>query len=58
MHNDKHAAHRDIKADNIILDVELQLVIVDFGYAVDQNISKQDQYRGTKLYMAPEIVER
>jgi serine/threonine protein kinase len=23
MHNDKHAAHRDIKADNIILDVEL-----------------------------------
>ena len=42
MHNKKKAAHRDIKADNIMLDVELQVVLVDFGYAVDKNIEKLD----------------
>lgn len=56
----KKVCHRDIKAENVIIDGDdLQVKLIDFGLAchVDPN-SLMDQVIGTMLYMAPEIVQK
>jgi len=49
--------HRDIKAENCIIDKQLNCRIIDFGLSqtCDQ-IYKEKLVVGTKLYMAPEIL--
>lgn len=54
MHN-KGVVHRDLKLENILLTDQLDLKIVDYGFATYKNIKRLDSFKGTKTYMAPEI---
>ena len=47
--------HRDIKAENILVDEHMNLKLIDFGFASYQNNDKLENYLGTPAYMAPEI---
>ena len=49
--------HRDIKLENILLDSNLNVKLADFGFATYKNVSKLNDFKGTKTYMAPEIKE-
>lgn len=51
----KGVVHRDLKLENILYDDQMNLKIVDFGFATYKNIKKLESYKGTKTYMAPEI---
>ena len=54
--------HRDIKADNILLDEKYNLKISDFGFSgfIYRNNGKilYKGLKGTPQYMAPEIIEK
>ena len=54
-----HAAglvHRDIKAQNIMLDDGGRLVLMDFGAGHDADDSTGKAVAGTPLYLAPEVL--
>jgi len=51
-------AHIDLKLENIVVDEQMNLKLIDFGFAQDQNINFLNLHRGTQSYMAPEIKER
>lgn len=53
----KNVVHRDLKLENILVDEELNLKVVDFGFATFRKIHNLKSYRGTMTYMAPEIKE-
>lgn len=53
----RRVVHRDLKLENILVDDQLNLKIVDFGFASYKNIDCLKSYRGTMTYMAPEIKE-
>lgn len=53
-------SHRDLKLDNILINNEGRLKVIDFGFAVFRENSKEkvDNFCGTPTYMAPEIIKR
>ena len=55
LHNEKNIAHCDIKLNNMMVDDELNLTLIDFGYAACGNLEALTGMRGTKQYQAPEI---
>ncbi|MBN1940136.1 MAG: protein kinase [Candidatus Aminicenantes bacterium] len=50
--------HRDVKPDNILIDVEGRPVLVDFGIATIEsaNITKTRMTSATPAYMSPELI--
>ncbi len=54
----QHRLHRDIKSDNILVDVDGTVKIADFGFAINLT-EEQDKRRsvvGTPYWMAPELI--
>lgn len=53
-------AHRDIKAENILVNVEKDLLMmVDFGFAVKFKAGEHlGEFSGSRLYAAPEILTK
>ena len=51
-------AHRDIKTKNILVKQDGTCCIADFGLAVRSDKKLPDPIKGTKRYMAPEILSK
>jgi len=45
--HDKYVIHRDIKLENIIVDRNLNIQMIDFGFATYKNIAHLNDYKGT-----------
>lgn len=57
--HEKNVCHRDIKLENIIVDNDLNLKLIDFGFsAIISNNKLQNFFCGTPSYMPPEIVQK
>ena len=56
MHEKEGVIHRDLKARNMLIDKQLGLVLTDFGFAAYKNIKELNEYKGSRPYMAPEII--
>ena len=56
--HDRDIAHRDLKLENMLVDKNLNLKIVDFGFAVKDKVHNLTQCCGTASYAAPELHEQ
>ena len=55
----KNIVHRDIKLENILLDENLTIKVIDFGFSIVMPSTKKlNIFCGTPSYMAPEIVNK
>ncbi|PSN37373.1 Aurora kinase A-B [Blattella germanica] len=53
----KKVIHRDIKPENLLLGVNGEIKIADFGWSVHSPSSRRDTLCGTLDYLPPEMVE-
>lgn len=53
----KHVIHRDIKPENLLLGLQGELKIADFGWSVHAPNSRRKTLCGTLDYLPPEMVE-
>jgi protein-serine/threonine kinase len=55
----KHIIHRDIKSDNILMSLNGDVKLGDFGYAAQltRERRKRNSKVGTVCWMAPEIIK-
>jgi aurora kinase len=53
----KHIIHRDIKPENILLGLDGNIKIADFGWSVHAPTSRRNTMCGTLDYLPPEMVE-
>jgi serine/threonine protein kinase len=53
----KHVIHRDIKPENLLLGIDGELKIGDFGWSVHAPGNRRTTLCGTLDYLPPEMVE-
>jgi len=53
----KHVIHRDIKPENLLLGVNGELKIADFGWSVHAPTNRRQTLCGTLDYLPPEMIE-
>lgn len=54
--NKNRICHRHIKLENIIIDDNMNIKLIDFGFATKCFASKKlNEYCGTSIYMSPEL---
>lgn len=56
--HDKHVIHRDIKPENILLGLDGNIKIADFGWSVHAPNSRRATMCGTLDYLPPEMIEQ
>lgn len=54
--HEKHVIHRDIKPENLLIGIEGELKIADFGWSV-HTLDRRQTMCGTLDYLPPEMVE-
>lgn len=54
----KKIAHRDIKLENLMFDIDFNVKVIDLGFATFYEKYDMESLLGTKTYMAPEMVKQ
>jgi len=54
----KSVMHRDLKAANIMMSVEGEIKLIDFGLAIDVSAGPKVEFAGSPFWMPPEMIRK